>query len=559
MKKNITINLFGTLYSIDEDAYELLKKYEDNMRSYYSRREGGEEIADDVEHRVAELFAELREQGIEAITIEHVEEIIRRIGDPQEMEEGCEDEKEDNKKKTEQKSATASNEEKPVHRLFRDPEDKMIGGVISGITKYFGWKDPLPWRIIFVLLCIFSYSILFWIYIICWALIPEAITAEERLQMKGEPVNPKTINEELMNGINKTKEYVNNPNNQHAARGCLATGVKIILFCIGAFFVFTFGTALIGVLIALITAAIATIFGIGVLGADIPNLITPETYQFISGFPKWTIWAFAISSILVLIIPIILIIRAMFKKPNTPSMTWESKVGVFLTWLIALAIAIACICLAGARIAAYEENYQKIEAVDNTRDGIYMEKHSWDYLDDNGWNIISYVNGSDRIHGWGVDPRTNENTECLSIKGKEGNSSSLKYQLEKTTNVRKGAYRIEAIVYANGQGNAIYALPDDKKITIDIPTYSHSNFANIDFASASKIPYFNPTDTTDWKGFQNSAEEHKWNYVYKEFNVKSDGSLKYGVTNSIDYNYNPWTGGKCDIMDLRLTRIADSK
>ena len=81
MKKNININLFGTLYSIDEDAYELLKKYQDNMRSYYSRREGGEEIADDVEHRVAELFAELRKQGFEAITIEQVEEIIHRIGD----------------------------------------------------------------------------------------------------------------------------------------------------------------------------------------------------------------------------------------------------------------------------------------------------------------------------------------------------------------------------------------------------------------------------------------------------------------------------------------------
>ena len=63
MKKNITINLFGQLYNIDEDAYELLEKYQKNIRSYFSRREGGEEVADDVEHRVAELFAELKEQG----------------------------------------------------------------------------------------------------------------------------------------------------------------------------------------------------------------------------------------------------------------------------------------------------------------------------------------------------------------------------------------------------------------------------------------------------------------------------------------------------------------
>ena len=72
MKKNISVNIFGTLYPIDEDAYELLQKYNANMRSYYSRREGGEEIADDVEHRVAELLTELRSQGVMAITIEHI-------------------------------------------------------------------------------------------------------------------------------------------------------------------------------------------------------------------------------------------------------------------------------------------------------------------------------------------------------------------------------------------------------------------------------------------------------------------------------------------------------
>ena len=56
MKKNITINFFGTLYAIDEDAYELLNRYLGDMKRYFSRKEGGEEIADDIEHRVAELM-----------------------------------------------------------------------------------------------------------------------------------------------------------------------------------------------------------------------------------------------------------------------------------------------------------------------------------------------------------------------------------------------------------------------------------------------------------------------------------------------------------------------
>ena len=71
MKKNITINLFGALYNIDEDAYELLVRYQEDMKRYFAKREDGEEIADDIEHRVAELMAELKASGVEAVTIEH--------------------------------------------------------------------------------------------------------------------------------------------------------------------------------------------------------------------------------------------------------------------------------------------------------------------------------------------------------------------------------------------------------------------------------------------------------------------------------------------------------
>ena len=85
MKKNITINLCGRLFQIDEDAYELLQQYINSLRSSFGKQEGGDEIVDDIETRIAELFDELRLQGIEAITIEHVKEIITRIGKPEEL------------------------------------------------------------------------------------------------------------------------------------------------------------------------------------------------------------------------------------------------------------------------------------------------------------------------------------------------------------------------------------------------------------------------------------------------------------------------------------------
>ena len=552
MKKNITINLFGTLYAIDEDAYELLQKYEANMRSYYSHKEGGEEIADDVEHRIAELFAELRNQGIEAITIEQVEEIIHRIGDPQEMEEGNENEGETTSK------ASAATEEKPVRRLYRDPEDKLLGGVISGICHYFGSNDPLPWRIVFVLLCLFSYLGFAVVYIVCWALIPEANTAEERLQMRGKPVNPKSINEEIMRGINKTKNYVTNPENQNKARGCFATFVKIILFCIGLFFVIVFGSALIGVLVAVVVALFAMIFGMGFLTSI--AVIDPEFATFIESFPTWMLGIFAIATILFLAIPLVLVIRLMVKKPESPSMPVGNKIGILFIWLMALAVSIACVVLATTNVTRINRDFRtermQTDKVENTRDGIYMSGSSWNYLDDNGWNVITYENGNNHINGWGIDPRINKNVECLVLKGRSGNRHAFKYQLEKTTNVRKGKYRIEAIVYADGQGNAIYAVNTDK-VSIDIPIYTQSNFFQLNWTKAATLPYFqNTRNETGWKEVQRIADDQKWDYVYAVFEVEKDGTLKYGVTNSIEYNNNPWTGGKCDVMDLRLSRIV---
>ena len=78
MKKNITINIFGTVYSIDEDAYVLLNNYLEGMKNYFSNQDDCNEVADDIEHRVAELLWEKKENGMEAVDIATVKEIDRK-------------------------------------------------------------------------------------------------------------------------------------------------------------------------------------------------------------------------------------------------------------------------------------------------------------------------------------------------------------------------------------------------------------------------------------------------------------------------------------------------
>lgn len=220
MKRNFSINLFGTLYNIDEDAYELLQQYEDNMRRYFSHEPDGAEICSDIEHRVAELISELSEQGARPVTIEHVQEIVRRIGNPAEVAGGDHDVSANGSQADGQQSQTHGQQphadEQPSstgerlssaigdysqrvlsRKLYRAPGDKILGGVVSGLACYLGTSTTLL-RIIIALLIIATMPFSLLAYLILWAIIPEARTPEEHLRMRGEPVTQQSVSEELL-------------------------------------------------------------------------------------------------------------------------------------------------------------------------------------------------------------------------------------------------------------------------------------------------------------------------------------------------------------------------
>lgn len=99
MKKTLTINLGGIVYHIDDDAYRLLDNYLSNLKHYFRKQEGAEEIVDDIEMRIAELFAEKVTEGKQVITVSDVEEIIARVGKPEDF--GIADEDTDSQRRTE--------------------------------------------------------------------------------------------------------------------------------------------------------------------------------------------------------------------------------------------------------------------------------------------------------------------------------------------------------------------------------------------------------------------------------------------------------------------------
>ena len=209
MKKTLTINLGGTVYHIDDDAYRLLDNYLSNLKHYFRKQEGAEEIVNDIEMRIAELFAEKIAEGKQVITVSDVEEIIARVGKPEDF--GITDDDTDSQKKTEQ---SASGNQSYAHtaaprRWFRDPDNKLLGGVASGLAAYFDWDITLV-RILMIILVFVPYCPMIILYIIGWIVIPEAHTAAEKLSMHGKAVTIENIGKTVTDGFERVADGVNN-------------------------------------------------------------------------------------------------------------------------------------------------------------------------------------------------------------------------------------------------------------------------------------------------------------------------------------------------------------
>lgn len=209
MKKTLTVNLGGTVFNIDEDAYRLLDNYLMNLKAHFRKEAGADEIVDDIERRISELLAEKLDGNRQVITLADVEGVIARMGKPEEMD--------DADRESEQRAGegygpgswTRSEETVKVRRrLFRDPDNKMLGGVCSGLAAYLGWDTTLVRLLLFVIL-IFGYGTLIPIYIVSWIIIPEARTAAEKLSMHGEAVTVENIGKTVTGGFERMADGVN--------------------------------------------------------------------------------------------------------------------------------------------------------------------------------------------------------------------------------------------------------------------------------------------------------------------------------------------------------------
>jgi phage shock protein PspC (stress-responsive transcriptional regulator) len=210
MKKNISINIGGIIFHIDEDGYERLKNYLDSINKYFSTFEDSKEIIDDIENRIAEIFLSKLSDGQQVITDLEIDELMATMGTVADFEaviEADPDEKQEEKAapesdKQKEKEEETSSQSAGYKRLYLDKKRRVIGGVAAGIAHYFG-IDPLWIRILILVL---FFNILFWglsgatliAYIILWIVLPESYELEDDQKVKKLFRNP---NDRVFGGV----------------------------------------------------------------------------------------------------------------------------------------------------------------------------------------------------------------------------------------------------------------------------------------------------------------------------------------------------------------------
>lgn len=400
MKKTISINLAGLVYQIDEDAYNLLEEYLDKIRAAFPQKDEQEEILSDIEHRFAELFTEKLGKRTEVVQLKMVQEAIDTLGDIEMIDDEA----------PKANSANAQSSTRRQRKLFRSVDDKILGGVLGGLAVYLG-IEAVWLRLIFVLLAIASIGIpVGIIYALLWVILPKAVTASQKLQMQGEPVNLNNLQENLKKNLSSENLKSASSNLASGAGELLKVGFKLAAAILGVIILFH--------LIVFSFVWFISSFFLSFMASDYVNLIFNSNLEFL-----------ALSTILFILaaIPSILAVYFIYKVRSNAPVPWAkaSFVGLF-TWIFSLLLAILLVfnVLKEFKTSATTENYLNIP-FDSDLQEITIDFKS-DFDQDNF--DFNFENGDWQTDGFIFDSSDSIlklNSVSLQVKASEDSTFSL--------------------------------------------------------------------------------------------------------------------------------------
>ena len=581
MKKNITINLCGRLYQIDEDAYELLSHYTDTLRDYFKKQEGGEETADDIEERIAELFDDLKSKGIQAITIEHVQGVIEQIGKVEEIA-GANVEYAENAGS----SANAENKKPlPTKKFFRDSQNKVLAGVLAGCANYFGGSAN-GWRWGFVLLSVlwivfdgifgtilgvmvlpiilvsipFAFLPLL-IYLLVAIFNPETKTAEDVLMMRGKEVNPQNLSE-VVQGVDLSKEKKN---------GISFWDILLGVICVGLSTALTIG------LIVALCFFVAFVASPDLMSQNWWDVHEQEVLENIT-IPVIISGIMLLTSIGILLYCSIHAAASSFGK--TPSMTSKQRFMWFALWVLSLVAFVGCTIYSANKysktnIAIHEREFEAWKK-EHTHFGFVFNDDDWNFFQNGDWKLVK-ADGIDR-YTYNGEYMTGDLTRYLDACA---GHNPYTYQAQREEIVEPGIYRLSAAVRADNDESFIFVEEKDTtgqvsffNESVQIPNYG-TQIGNIwetigleqGFYQSDDPSYLNDPVLKELVGRLSKIDKDKiadangshgygWSYVYVDsIKVEKPAKIIYGVKVN---NTNKQTDiGFFSATDFVLEKIGD--
>lgn len=362
MNKTVNINLAGTFFHIDEDAFGKLQRYLAAIKKSLSDPQGSDEIIKDIEARIAELFTEKLESSTQVVTVKELDEVITVMGQPEDY--MVDEEIFEDAPPRQRRSKSRS-----YHKqLFRDEDHKVIAGVSSGLGHYLG-IDAVWVRLMWVLFTIFSSGIFILIYILFWIIVPPAISTSEKLKMTGEPINISNIEKKFKEGYDNVSEKVKSVDYDKYGKkvksgatgffdtlgAVLLTILKIFVKFIGVIVIISSLATLVGLIVGLFTAGSFGFWGHGEL---------LDWYQLVdtTNAPLWlisllTLFAVGIPFFVLFILGLKMLIN------NLKSIGTPAKIALFVIWICAI-VGLAIFGIRQATETAFAGEFRTEKTID---------------------------------------------------------------------------------------------------------------------------------------------------------------------------------------------------
>jgi len=508
MKQSITANIGGRIFHIDDDAYDSLNRYLNRIRQYFKKAGEADDIMGDIESRISELlFEKAGADGI--ISQRHIEAVMKEMGDPEVF--SPEGETENLKKEYEE-----VHHENDIHaRLFRDPDDKVLGGVCAGFGHYFG-IDPLWLRLAFaVSILIFGSGLL--LYLILWIIIPLAKSTTDKLLMKGRPVNISNIEESLKQEMKDMKDRFDDLKEEarHFDTSKHANRAKALLHDMEKTIRnFSKGIghsikSVLGALLIIITLTLLLGFTISLLGfGNIDGL----TYSNLSGLfieQGYPVFWLSIALLVLIVVPLLsLLIRGIIWLFGLRYPIRGFRGAMAILWTVALVV----LFFHGSRIAndfkyRGEINY-KIENDSIQSDSIFLrlaypasEKYDHEYwLFNNDDNLVSVDNHNLYLKSISISIGSNHDERLVinTIKSARGNSrfkarkraSEINYHISLHNNIIliDPEFVLKESVWRNQRIKIFVSIPEGKTLIIDpeIEPFIENHYTHISKTEKAK-------------------------------------------------------------------------